>query len=89
MVNLTSSYIAERAFTDAIKYLSNEFSQHYWQESFDGDSIAIQSRFDAYVGLVIVKNFPGAILRFRFYRGPGEATAPRNFLGSFVGLSIF
>ena len=27
---------------------SNEFSQHYWQESFDGDSFVSQSRFDAY-----------------------------------------
>ena len=27
---------------------SNEFSQCYWQESFDGDSFASQSRFDAY-----------------------------------------
>ena len=28
---------------------SNEFSQHYWQESFDGDSFLSQSRMDAYV----------------------------------------
>ena len=27
---------------------SNEFSQHYWQESLDGDSFASQSGFDAY-----------------------------------------
>ena len=27
---------------------SNEFSQYYWQESFDGDSFVSQSRFDAY-----------------------------------------
>ena len=27
---------------------SNEFSQHYWQESFGGDSFVSQSRFDAY-----------------------------------------
>ena len=26
---------------------SNEFSQRYWQEFFDGDSFACQSRFDA------------------------------------------
>ena len=25
-----------------------EFSRHYWQESFDGDSFGSQSRFDAY-----------------------------------------
>ena len=28
--------------------LWNEFSQHYWQESFDGDSFVSQSKFDAY-----------------------------------------
>ena len=27
---------------------SNEFSQHDWQESFDGDSFVSQSKFDAY-----------------------------------------
>ena len=27
---------------------SKELSQHYWQESFDGDSFVSQSRFDAY-----------------------------------------
>ena len=27
---------------------ASEFSQHYWQESFDGDSFVSQSRFDAY-----------------------------------------
>jgi len=27
---------------------SKEFSQHHWQKSFDGDSFACQSRFDAY-----------------------------------------
>ena len=32
----------------ASRCFSNEFSQHYWQESFDGDSFASQSRFDAY-----------------------------------------
>ena len=26
----------------------NEFTQHYWHESFDGDSFASQSRLDAY-----------------------------------------
>ena len=26
----------------------SEFTQHYWQESFDGDSFVSQSRFDAY-----------------------------------------
>ena len=36
----------------ASRYFSNEFSQHYWQESFDGDSFASQSRFDAYAGPV-------------------------------------
>ena len=25
-----------------------DFSQYYWQESFDGDSFVSQSRFDAY-----------------------------------------
>ena len=29
-------------------HFSNEFSLHYWQESFDGDSFVSQSRFDAY-----------------------------------------
>ena len=28
-------------------YFSNEFSQHYWQEFFDGDSSVSQSRLDA------------------------------------------
>ena len=32
----------------AISILSNEFSQRHWQESFDGDSFASQSRFDGY-----------------------------------------
>ena len=27
--------------------IADEFSQYYWQESFDGDSFASQSRFDA------------------------------------------
>ena len=27
---------------------SNEFSQHYWLESIDGDSFASQSRLDVY-----------------------------------------
>ena len=31
--------------------LSNDFSQHYWQESFNGDSFVSQSRFDAYDSL--------------------------------------
>jgi len=34
-------------FTTRTRF-SDEFSQHYWQESFDGDSFASQSRFDAY-----------------------------------------
>ena len=29
-------------------HFSNEFSQHYWPESFDGDSFVSQSRLDAY-----------------------------------------
>ena len=32
----------------ASRYFSSEFSQRYWQESFDGDSFVSQSRFDAY-----------------------------------------
>ena len=32
----------------ASRYFSNEFSQDYWQGSFDGDSFVSQSRFDAY-----------------------------------------
>ena len=31
---------------------SNEFSQQYWQESFDGDSFVNQSRFGAYAILM-------------------------------------
>ena len=34
----------------ASRYVSNEFSHHYWQEPFDGDSFVSQSRFDAYAG---------------------------------------
>ena len=33
-------------FTTKTRF-SNEFSQHYWQKSFNGDSFASQSRFDA------------------------------------------
>ena len=32
----------------ASRCFSNEFSQHHWWESFDGDSFVSQSRFDAY-----------------------------------------
>ena len=35
----------------ASRCFSNEFSQHHWQESFDGDSFASQSRFDAYASV--------------------------------------
>ena len=34
----------------ASRLFSNEFSQHFSQESFDGDSFVSQSRFDAYAG---------------------------------------
>ena len=29
-------------------HFSNEFSPHWWQESFDGDSFVSQSRFEVY-----------------------------------------
>ena len=32
----------------ASRCFSNEFSQHHWQESFDGDSFINQSKFDDY-----------------------------------------
>ena len=32
----------------ASRCFSDEFSQHYWQEYFDGDFFVNQSRFDAY-----------------------------------------
>ena len=32
----------------ASRCFSNEFSQNYWQESFDGDSFVSKSSFDAY-----------------------------------------
>ena len=32
----------------AFRCFSNEFLQHYWQESFDGDSFVSQSRFETY-----------------------------------------
>ena len=32
----------------ANQHFNNEFSQRYWPESFDGDSFASQSTFDAY-----------------------------------------
>ena len=34
-------------FTTKTRF-SNEFSQHYWQQPFDGDSFVSQLRFDAY-----------------------------------------
>ena len=37
-------------FTTKPRFL-NEFSQHHWQESFDGDSIASRSIIDAYATL--------------------------------------
>ena len=40
---------------------SNELSQSYWQESFDDDSFASQSRFDAYADLMIVFGTRGGL----------------------------
>ena len=34
----------------ASRLFSNEFLEHYSQESFDGDSFVSSSRFDAYAG---------------------------------------
>ena len=39
----------------ASRCLSKEFSQHYWQEQFDGDSFISQSRFDACADLPNLK----------------------------------
>ena len=36
---------------NTLHFERNEFSQHYWQESFDGDSFVSQSRLDAYAHL--------------------------------------
>ena len=41
-------YCKEIALITTKIHFSNEFSQHYWQESFDGDSFVSQSRFDTY-----------------------------------------
>ena len=42
------SLLAKKVHYLPPKHFSNEFSYHYWQKSFDGDSFASQSRFDAY-----------------------------------------
>ena len=55
--SIIRNYVSSVFFEEKVHFLppkhasrcfSNEFSQRYWQESFDGDSFASQSRFDAY-----------------------------------------
>ena len=55
-------------FTTKTRF-SIEFSQHYWQESFDGDSFVSQSRFDAYVVCTTFHfGVPGNNQKSRFFK---------------------
>ena len=67
----------------ASRCLLNEFSQNYWQESFDGDSFASQSRFGAYVMHPNVNNYhcKGHFINFMFIFGLllPERTVPKKF----------
>ena len=36
------------------RHFSNECSQHYWQESFDGDSFVSQTTFDTYATFLFI-----------------------------------
>ena len=64
----------------ASRCFSNEFSQRYWQESFDRDPFASQSRFDAYAPCPTVAS--ASLARGRGFGKCFWGQVPRTLLSS-------